>query len=215
MKGKANRLIESYVEAKDLVLGRGFGAELDWQESVQEKNFSETDLLREGAWVILSSGMNERVVRSKFSAMSRVFLRWCSAEKIVINRLLCKRGALAVFRHERKIKAIIDLADRVHVHGFEAVKGWIIEDGTSYLQSFAYIGPVTCFHLAKNLGISVAKPDRHLSRIASVSGFCSAHDMCLELSDLTGDPISVVDLVLWRFATLESEYREWFAARLG
>ena len=215
MNERAERLVGSYIEVKGFVLERGFEAELDWQESVHEMNFSETDLLREGAWVILSSGMNERVIRNKFSALTQAFHHWSRAEKIILNRESCRRRALKLFRHQRKIDAILDLADRIYLHGFDGIRKRIIEEGAAYLKSFEYIGPVTCFHLAKNLGIPVAKPDRHLSRIASLSGFSSVQDLCVEVSNLTGDSVSVVDLVLWRFATLEPDYQNWFSVRFA
>ena len=213
MNGSAEQLVGSYAEVKGFVLERGFGAELDWQESVHEMKFSETDLLREGAWVILSSGMNERIIRSKFPALTQAFHHWSRAKKIVLDRESCRRKALRLFRHQRKIDAILLLAERIYLLGFNRIRSRIVAEGVAYLKSFEYIGPVTCFHLAKNLGIPVAKPDRHLSRIANLSGFNTAEDLCVEVSKLTGDSVSVVDLVLWRFATLEPDYQNWFSVR--
>lgn len=58
----------------------------------------------------------------------------------------------------------------------------------------------------KNLGIQVAKPDRHLVRIAQNYGFNDVQKFCSSISEKTNDPVSVVDLVLWRYATLDREY---------
>jgi hypothetical protein len=52
------------------------------------------------------------------------------------------------------------------------------------------------------LGLNVAKNDRHLAKIAEHYGFSSAHTLCQAISDTTGEPTSVVDIVLWRFASL-------------
>ena len=38
-------------------------------------------------------------------------------------------------------------------------------EGVNYLTTFDQIGPVTAFHLAKNLGLDVVKPDRPLVRM--------------------------------------------------
>src|SRR5204862_28581 len=42
--------------------------------------------------------------------------------------------------------------------------------GPTWLTRCPYIGPVTCWHLAKNVGMDVVKPDRHLVRMAQASG---------------------------------------------
>jgi len=80
-------------------------------------------------------------------------------------------------------------------------------------MSFDYIGPVTCFHLAKNLGVDVVKHDRHLVRYASYMGFRDATELCEMISRITGDRVAVVDLVLWRFATLMPAYERELVER--
>jgi len=68
--------------------------------------------------------------------------------------------------------------------------------------------------LAKNLGFRVAKPDRHLRRIAGTLGFPSVDALCDSIAAHVGDSQAVVDLVFWRYATLFSDYlqrltRDW------
>jgi len=55
--------------------------------------------------------------------------------------------------------------------GFDVYKRAVLQDPVPTLRSFPYIGGVTAFHLAKNLGADLAKPDRHLSRLAAAQGF--------------------------------------------
>jgi hypothetical protein len=43
---------------------------------------------------------------------------------------------------------------------------------------FPMIGPVTSFNLAKNIGLDVAKADRHLSRLAANVGFSDVPSLC-------------------------------------
>ena len=74
------------------------------------------------------------------------------------------------------------------------------------LQEFDYIGPVTMYHLAKNIGLPVAKPDRHLVRIAKMENYQDVQTFCQDVSKLSGDSIPVVDLVYWRYATIERNY---------
>jgi hypothetical protein len=73
------------------------------------------------------------------------------------------------------------------------------------LRKLPFIGPVTSYHLAKNLGIDVVKRDRHLVRLAVHLGFSSAEEMCGAFGDQVGEPISVVDIVLWRYCVLTGE----------
>jgi hypothetical protein len=199
-------LLDAYIVAKDTVVAAGYGQEIDAQRNASLRRVMEKDFLQEAAWVILSAGMKETVVRSKFIGLSRAFLGWQSATAIARRRQICRVAALSCFSHEGKIDAILDVADHVAENGFPYVKQSIEERGTEYLQTFAFIGPVTCWHLAKNLGLDVVKPDRHLSRISSAAGFASPQSLCRAISDLSGERVSVIDIVLWRYATLNRQY---------
>ena len=81
-----------------------------------------------------------------------------------------------------------------------------------FLKTFDFIGPVTCYHLGKNIGLEVVKPDRHLVSIAQAAGFPTPRDLCEVISKITGDKITVVDLILWRYATLHTNYMSTFGS---
>lgn len=204
------RLIDQYVDAKEIVINEGYSSELDWQLELDIKTNTESDFLREAAWVILSSGMRETTVRSKFNEISDSFMGFESALNIVYKAYQCRSDALKYFNHPKKIDAILSVAFRVFFDGFESVKNSIEFYGVDYLQSLDFIGPATSYHLAKNIGLNVAKPDRHLCRVAEATGFNTVNDLCNKISSLTGDSISVVDLVIWRFATIRNDYLSWF-----
>ena len=106
---------------------------------------------------------------------------------------------------------MVDAAHLVTHMGFPEVKRRLLEAPVATMRAFPYVGEVTVFHLAKNLGIDTAKPDRHLSRMATILGYSDAHELCWEMADVSGDMVRVVDLVLWRFATLRPEYPELLA----
>ena len=65
---------------------------------------------------------------------------------------------------------------------------------------------MTCFHLAKNIGYPVPKPDRHLQRIAKAFGFCQTMDLCTAIATILEEPVQVVDVVMWRYATIDPDY---------
>ena len=99
--------------------------------------------------------------------------------------------------------------------GFEALKIRIANNPLEVLQEYPYIGPVTSYHLAKNLGFSLAKPDRHLNRIAQTIGYSDVQSLCNDISSESGDSIPVVDIVLWRYATLRPDYLSIFDSQHG
>lgn len=206
-----DRLINQYVDAREYVIASGFDEEIDWQFRVDFAASEERDFLREGAWVILSSGMREKVVRKRFDDITTAFMGFSSAVDIVRNYDVCRKRALRVFNHTKKIDAIISMSIRVAMAGYRKIKHSTQYYGIDYLRSFDFIGPATGYHFAKNLGLGVSKPDRHLCRVAEASGFDSVQDLCEEISIVTGDPVPVVDLVIWRFATLRFDYRKWFS----
>jgi len=200
------KLASAYVRAKTTVLAAGYGDEILWQRSLRTEELTERTFLKECAWVILSSGMRESVVQQKFPHISEAFFHWSSAEEIVCHHDRCVSSALALFRHKGKIEAIAHCARIIYEKGFESLRKELTSNPIDALQQFPYIGPATSFHIAKNIGFSVAKPDRHLCRFAELSGYQSPSDLCKALADYIGDPIAVVDIVLWRFATLHQDY---------
>jgi hypothetical protein len=205
------KLVETYIKAKEAIIAHGFAAEIRWQDNLRFSRVTETDLLREAAWVVLSSGMRESVIRQKFPKISEAFYLWQSARQIVLNAKKCRARGLSFFHHRQKINAIIHIASQINAMGFEAFKERIIHEGVEFIQTLPFMGPATSFHLAKNMGLDVVKPDRHLSRIAQIFGYSSPAVLCKHISDSVGDRISVVDLVIWRFATLFPDYPRLFA----
>src|SRR5687767_13934094 len=107
--------------------------------------------------------MRETVIREKFPFFSKAFFQWQSAELIAQNANRCKKQALRCFRHDGKIDAIISIAHSIDTIGFDVLKEQIFEHGADFLRQYSYMGPATSLHLAKNIGLPVAKPGRHLN----------------------------------------------------
>ncbi len=204
MKNNINtrRLTEAYLNARDVVIRSGYSDEIDWQDSRNISEVTESEFLKEGAWVILNSGIREQIIRARFQKISEAFLFWESSAKIRVNKPNCRTAALDVFNHQNKISAIIDMAEKIDDIGFKQCRENIINNGIEYLRTFRHIGPVTSFHLAKNIGLDVAKPDRHLVRFAEKFGFTDVNEFCEPIARMTGDRISTIDLVFWRYANL-------------
>lgn len=205
------RLADQYLRAKEFVENQGFGNEIDWQETRRPSRVGESAFLSEAAWVILSSGLSERSVRAVFPSVSDAFLQWESAGLIYERRTYCANKAIEAFAHLGKIQAIAHIAGHVAHQGFRVFMDSLIQLGPSFLQQFPYFGPATSRHLSKNLGLNVAKPDRHLQRVAESTGLGSTDVVCELIADELGERIDVVDVVIWRFATLNKSYLEHFS----
>ena len=210
-------LAKAYLLAKDFVIRSGFDAEIDWQEDLSLQSVSESDFLREMAWVVLSAGFRESLLRKHFPALSAAFLNWSSGREISQAKHECRFKALQAFNHEKKVDAILSTSELTAQIGFAALKWRIENEGVEFLKQLSFIGPVTAFHLAKNLGLSVVKPDRHLVRTAKAGGFACPTSMCQTIADVVAEKLSVVDLVIWRYATLNPDYEVSFfkPSRLG
>ncbi|WP_147364312.1 hypothetical protein [Burkholderia pseudomallei] len=199
MQGDVNGALQVLTDAFEYVNAAGLQDEVEWQRNTCLDDFTESDLLRESAWVILCSGFREATVRHYFDFISLCFCDWESAEAIMTVRDASVHAARSVFRHERKLRAIVDVAHRVAEVGFEAFKVSVMADPIGQLQRLPFVGPVTVWHLAKNLGLDTAKPDRHLVRISKKLGFGDVHEFCRAISNVSGYEVKVVDLVIWRY----------------
>ncbi len=199
MPGDLSSALCFFNAASKYILDCGLEPELSWQRTVDFEDFTETQLLREAAWVILCSGFRESVVRRIFDHVSLSFCDWESAELIVKSKDLCRKAALASFRNEQKLDALWRIAELVHLTGFFSFKAQVLQDPITRLQSLPYIGPITSVHLAKNLGLDVAKPDRHLVRLSQQFGYSCTAELCSDIAETTGEQVKVIDLALWRY----------------
>jgi hypothetical protein len=209
----SERIAHGYFFAKQYVINKGFGNELDWQEQLNFEIVTEQKFLSEISWVILASGMNDKVIRKIFPQIKSAMLDFKSADLICKRKTSCYNKALRIFNHKGKINAIIYAAEYLKDNSLTIIKSKILNDGIKFIQTFPYMGKATAFHFAKNLGLNYAKPDRHLNRISSALGFSSPKDLCREISNVIDEKVSLIDLVLWRYATLDKNYIKrinWF-----
>lgn len=202
MVTRTRNAVDYYLRAKAYVLASGFEYEIAWQESRTYQLVTEGELLSEAAWVILSSGFRFETVASVFPMVRNAFGGLISSKWICNHRAKCEFSALKHFGHRPKIVAISEFALHVLKNGVSSIVLELEQVGPKSLQHLPFLGPVTSVHLAKNLGFPIAKPDRHLIRIAAHLGFPQVDSLCSVINDWVGDPLQVVDLVLWRYAVL-------------
>lgn len=107
--------------------------------------------------------------------------------------LAAGKSATSVFGHPGKSVAIDAIwADRERLFDAYRSNG----EPLAFLQTLPWIGPVTSFHLFKNLGGDVAKPDVHLERLAVRDG-TTTDKLCRRLARQTGYRVATVDSILW------------------
>jgi cobalamin biosynthesis Co2+ chelatase CbiK len=177
--------LETYLDIKKKLIDLGYSEEIASVEHVLNNPCdNKDDFLTQYVWVICNSGM-------KYQIAVKIF------EK-VISALNENRDINNVFGHKGKCYAIISVwACLDHVWN-EYQKA---EDKIAYLKTLPWIGDITKYHLARNLGADCCKPDRHLVRIAKKYNTTPA-ELCAKLAAETYDKAGVVDVVLWRAGNL-------------
>ncbi len=160
---------------------------------------TESEFLSELAWCILNVGMRERVIRNVFPYIRKCFWDFESASDIYLTGETCVELAMIRFGHARKLKAIVEACGHILSEGgFARFREQITSDPLEACSKFHYIGPVTIWHLLRNIGVDCAKPDRHLQRLAQAVGFSDPQEFCRQVAVQTGERIGVIDMVFWR-----------------
>jgi len=175
--------LTDYIKIKHEIIERGYIKDILWYTRRKPCPDAEA-FATQAIWVVLCAGMKEQIARI--------------IEKRVWTAIMDGGRIDLVFHHRGKAKAIEHIWKNKE-NLFQEFSN--AEDKLEYLVTLPWIGDITKFHLAKNLGLDVCKPDRHLVRIASKYGM-DPDTLCQQLAKGSGDRISVVDVVLWRAGNL-------------
>jgi len=162
------------------VISSGYGEEVDWCSNIRFETVTIDDFFREYVWVVLNAGLKEQVAR-------KIFKKYITT------------GDLETINHLKKresIKWMLNNCERC----FDSLQK--VPDKVEYFKTLPFIGDVTKYHLARNLGIDTVKPDRHLVRLAKRFGFKSPLEMCKAIQDITEERLGVIDVILWRHCNL-------------
>jgi len=133
------------------------------------RNVTNQAFLSELAWCIYNAGMKMEVIRKKWPALKEAFMEF-DPHGVIYNSAECLKAALDTFNHPGKAGAVIAAAFKIIAGNPEREIGCKLSDMCNlevlvYLQTYPFIGNITKYHLAKNLGFDVVKPDRHLVRL--------------------------------------------------
>lgn len=172
-----------YIELRQAVIVAGYQKEYEWAQNIKRPS-EPLDLFCEYTWIVINSGMKAQVAS----------IIWDKIEKAI------GRGDAisSAFKHPGK-SAAIQKAWNERREIFKRFNE--AEDILKFCESLPWIGKITKYHLAKNLGAQYAKPDRWLSRVAKETGE-TVQNMCERLASESGDKITTVDSMIWRACNL-------------
>lgn len=210
------------------VLGHSpeFAEFLNFYKGIRVNALTQDEIYAQVCWVVYSTGFRYKVVRKYWPAIGRA-LCYFDVTRVAELAKNLECAALKIceqsnFNNLRKAKWCVVNARRMQ----ELSQDGRFPDGLKSLlvqlsekRSFEIIeltpkmitqlrllgiGPTTIFHLLKNVGIDVFKPDRHLRRLlsafrlvspdATVAQICEAME---ELSVITGMSINEIDSTLF------------------
>jgi hypothetical protein len=172
----------------DLLNGMSLDEHIQWSEAAKAPTNAD-DFALEAIFVICNSGMKHTVARRIYDRCSSALLRG----EPVVSEHRAQLGLTPVFGHHRKASAMEDIWQRRD----DILVGYLAaEDKIEFCGSLPWIGGITKYHLAKNFGADVAKPDVHLVRLATAEN-TTPQELCDRLAKGSGYKSRTVDLILW------------------
>lgn len=171
--------LRRFLRLERAVHDAGYADDSVWSERLAPPTCADQFAVS-ATYVVVNSGMKWVVARG-------IFDRCLDA--------LQRRGSVRrVFGHRGKAHAI----DWIWANRDQLFADYLdAEDKLAFCASLPWIGPVTKYHLAKDFGLNVAKPDVHLARLASRDRM-SVERMCKRLAKQSGFRVATIDTILWR-----------------
>ena len=157
----------------------GYGPIIEWSENITPPDNAD-QFAERAIYVICNSGMMNRIAEPIY-------------ERCMVA-LHEGRSAATEYGHPGKRAAIDTIWQNRH-QLFEQYQN--APHDVAQLRELPWIGPVTVYHLAKNLGADVAKPDVHIERLARRDRTTS-QTLCRRLAKASGYRIATIDTLLWR-----------------
>lgn len=198
-------LILGYLTAQERIVSAGFSEDIDWALGLQHVNPTPHYVLREYAWVVVNSGFRYQVARKLWPSLYEAFREFDPE----LTTWECLPEALKILNHRGKMEGVCKVAREIHGLGVQG----ILADAKDppRLKRLPWIGDITCWHLAKVLGVDAVKPDVHLQRAAKAAGFKTPLELAQAIQRELGERLTVVDSVLWRYGEqrLKQGWADW------
>ncbi|MCK4265906.1 MAG: DNA-3-methyladenine glycosylase I [Thermoplasmata archaeon] len=194
-------VIELFREA-EVWVRENFPEDLEWSERIIHtdlKDVTKQWFYNEYVHCVYCAGFSVRIVRMKQDALREAYYDY-DPVKVAANPEEVRRKAMrkACIRNKRKVDATIKAAGIINKLEWPEFL-YQVKENINLLKILPYIADVLKFHLARNIGFNLIKPDVHIKRLAKYYGL-DPFEMCEMLSEKMGLPRHTVDSVLWRAA---------------
>ncbi len=173
---------------------RKIGFDTKWVRTIDPDVIKPQVFFKEYIWVVYACNFEVAILEQRRKNLYQAYghYRILKEDK--------KDAVLAVIHNIPKWNAVLDTARKMQLLGWHDFKDAYLSSINS-MTALKFIKDVIKFHLARNLGFDVAKPDRWMTRIADYFDYDSVKQMCQYLSEKYGLPVKEVDLILWKYAS--------------
>ncbi len=189
---KRKQLNEYFEEAVEYV--RKIGFKTSWVRKVSPNAISPQHFFKEYVWVVYACNFEVDILEQHRNALYRAYGNY---RVLDVTR---KDAVLAIIHNIPKWNAVLETARKMQYISWRDFKEAYLSSIDS-MTALKFIKDVTKFHLARNLGFDVAKPDRWMKRIAQRFECESVKQMCQYLSKKHNLQVKEIDLILWKYAS--------------
>ena len=201
-----------YFEKALIFTKKFYQKELDQISSIKFEDLHPNKFFQETIWVIHATGFSAKVVGKFFD---RLISAYIAHDDFIDLAKENKKDVIArvrkVVNNPQKIIAIHQIAKNllkgIGTIGWDEYKNRNLSS-PDLLKKLPYIGKITCFHLARNIGLlENVKPDLHLVRLAKHWNYKDCLSMCEEIQKqhelISGEklPLGIIDLAIWYSAS--------------
>lgn len=160
---------------------------------------TDSDLLAEYGWVVVSCGMTAHVTQKLWPRLTEAFRGWEPAA-VAAHARDARIEALGVLKNPRKIGAIIDYADDLARNPGQMARlaSLEVKEVLAYLQTLPWVGATSRYHLARNLGWDVVVKTGPVPRLAAYLEM-TPEELVARTAAEVGERVRTVDLVLWNW----------------
>ncbi|KKN15941.1 hypothetical protein LCGC14_0981040, partial [marine sediment metagenome] len=202
-------LLELFREAETFVR-ENFPEDLEWSDEILHtdlKDITKEWFYAEYIHVVYCSGFSVRTVRMKQDAIREAYYDY-DPVKVAANPEEARRKAMkkTAIRNKQKIMSIIKAAGIINDLEWPEFL-YKAKNNFDLFKTLPYIADKLKYHLARNVGFNVIKPDVHIERLANHYGL-DPFEMCDMLSEKTGLPRHTVDSIIWRAAQQKVLYNQ-------
>jgi len=162
-----------------------------------QQDFTAATFWQEYIWCVYTAGFNAKVITKQFPKLMAAYGPPPVGE-YGPGPLVCWQNIMKVNANRRRYRSVIQCRGWLAEHGWPDFRRRYLQY-VDDMEKLPGIGPVTKYHLARNLGFDVVKPDLHLERLRKWYGFTSSLQMCEMLQEMFNERLGAVDFILWAY----------------